>query len=50
MDTKEKQMISDAIFDLTHGYTLSALSVLRALIETGVPRVLLTPMRREVGG
>jgi hypothetical protein len=50
MDTKEKHMVDDAIYDISHGYNEAALSVLRALVETGVPRVLLTPMHREVGG
>jgi hypothetical protein len=50
MDTKEKHMVDDAIYDISHGYNEAALSVLRALVEIGVPRVLLTPMRREVGG
>jgi hypothetical protein len=48
MDTKEKHMADDAIYDISHGYNEAALSVLRALVETGVPRVLFIPMSREV--
>lgn len=44
MTEKERHMVEDAIFDLSHGYTLAALSILRALQATGVPKQLLTPM------
>jgi hypothetical protein len=49
MNTQETRMIEDAIFDLQNGYSLAALSVLRALQATGVPKVLLKPMSRETG-
>jgi len=47
MNTQERRMIDDAVFNLAHGYLMPALSVLRALQATAAPKGSLTPMLRD---